>query len=115
MNASVDEIMWILVDCPTVAYISALTSASNLESFYSGSGKTVNCIVHLSPSSVTNCIEYRGWMRKFKEAHHIMAGRHGYFYLFCFDFSLVLQVFCIEFKCSGMQGRPWKTHSKVKC
>jgi ribonuclease Z len=68
----------ILVDCPTVSYISALTSSSDLELFYSGSGKIVNCIVHLSPSSVTNCREYRDWMAKFKEAHHIMAGRHGY-------------------------------------
>lgn len=67
----------ILVDCPSLVYIPALTSASSIQSFYSGLGKTVNCVVHLSPASVTNCTEYQDWMANFKEAQHLMAGRQG--------------------------------------
>lgn len=65
----------ILIDCPSKAHIPALISARSLQSFFSGSDKVVNCIVHISPASVTDCMEYQEWMKKFKEAHHLMAGR----------------------------------------
>ncbi|KAI5073640.1 hypothetical protein GOP47_0011653 [Adiantum capillus-veneris] len=66
-----------LVDCPDINFLHALLSLPSLQLYYSGSGKTVNCIVHLSPPSVTNDEHYQEWMLKFNDAHHLMAGRHG--------------------------------------
>ncbi|KAH6555276.1 hypothetical protein KP509_1Z268100 [Ceratopteris richardii] len=64
-----------LVDCPSLHYLNALNSTPRLQMYYSGSRKHVNCIVHLSPPSVTKHEGYRKWMANFKDAHHLMAGR----------------------------------------
>lgn len=72
----------LLVDCPTPSHLQELSSLQSLTPFYSNiSGqpvelcKKVNCLIHLSPVSVTNTPAYEQWMARFGEAHHIMA-RH---------------------------------------
>lgn len=70
----------LLVDCPTESHVLELLSAESLNSYYADfSGdpqcaKTVNCIVHLSPVSVTGTSNYQKWMKRFGSAQHIMAG-----------------------------------------
>ncbi|TVU23016.1 hypothetical protein EJB05_32742, partial [Eragrostis curvula] len=70
----------ILVDCPTQNHMQQLFSLQALSCFYENSsdqiecGKKVNCIIHLSPSSVTKSVDYQSWMKKFGATHHIMAG-----------------------------------------
>ncbi|CAL1378215.1 unnamed protein product [Linum trigynum] len=67
-----------LVDCPTQGHVYDLLSTSSLDSYCSGNSpeedKTVNCIVHLSPSSVIGSPSYQKWMEKFSTAQHIIAG-----------------------------------------
>ncbi|RZC51311.1 hypothetical protein C5167_019734 [Papaver somniferum] len=63
----------LLVDCPTLSHLRDLISLQSLNSYYDGV-KIVNCVVHLSPSSVTMTAEYDTWMRRFGGAQHIMAG-----------------------------------------
>ncbi|XP_027769092.1 tRNAse Z TRZ4, mitochondrial-like isoform X2 [Solanum pennellii] len=72
----------LLVDCPTPSHLQELSSLQSLTPFYSNiSGqpvemcKKVNCLIHLSPVSVTNTPAYEQWMARFGEAQHIMA-RH---------------------------------------
>ncbi|XP_027125007.2 tRNase Z TRZ3, mitochondrial [Coffea arabica] len=69
----------LLVDCPTLSHFKDVSSVQSLSSYYAGisgnsSSRTVNCVIHLSPSHVTNTIEYQKWMSRFPEAQHIMAG-----------------------------------------
>eukprot|EP01018_Ginkgo_biloba_P002572 Gb_04947 [translate_table: standard] len=71
----------LLVDCPTISHLPDLLSAPALHDFFAGTDscidnihKSVNCIVHLSPASVTTCPEYKQWMSNFVETQHIMAG-----------------------------------------
>lgn len=71
----------ILVDCPTLSHLQSLLSVDSLNEYYtnlsgdpSESVKIVNCIIHLTPSSVTNSPDYRRWMKRFGSAQHIMAG-----------------------------------------
>ncbi|KAM7255736.1 hypothetical protein ACFE04_008634 [Oxalis oulophora] len=80
MGPSVPGPIVLLVDCPTESYINELSSIVSLNSYYTDSdnppecAKTVNCIIHLSPSSVTSNPDYQKWMGKFSSAQHIMAG-----------------------------------------
>lgn len=62
-----------LVDCPSLSYIPSLTSSTSLQSYFPRTGKVVNCMVHISPTSVTSSKDYQCWMENFKETHHIMA------------------------------------------
>ncbi|XP_038984994.1 tRNAse Z TRZ4, mitochondrial isoform X2 [Phoenix dactylifera] len=71
----------LLVDCPTPLHIYELLSIQSLNPYYTDSAdrprehlKTVNCIIHLGPSSVTRSIDYQRWMKRFGGAQHIMAG-----------------------------------------
>ncbi|KAL9232104.1 hypothetical protein vseg_007247 [Gypsophila vaccaria] len=71
----------LLVDCPTTSHLHSLLSADSLHSYYadlsdhtSKAAKTVNCVIHLSPSAVSNSSDYQTWMKKFGNAQHIMAG-----------------------------------------
>ncbi|KAK3027067.1 hypothetical protein RJ639_040899 [Escallonia herrerae] len=70
----------LLVDCPTVPHMQELLSTKSLGNYYDASGsptencKAVNCVIHLSPSTVTNTSEYQKWMSRFGVAQHIMAG-----------------------------------------
>ncbi|BFI40606.1 ribonuclease Z [Marchantia polymorpha subsp. ruderalis] len=74
----------LVVDCPTIAHVSALVTAAGLRRFYSptssggnaGHVKNVTCIIHISPGSVTKTPEYQQWMAQFDGTHHLMAG-HG--------------------------------------
>ncbi|KAG2585973.1 hypothetical protein PVAP13_5NG004600 [Panicum virgatum] len=70
----------LLVDCPTQYHMPELFSLQSLSCFYEDSsnqresGKKVNCIIHLGPSSVTKSVDYQNWMKRFGETQHIMAG-----------------------------------------
>ncbi|KAL3511761.1 hypothetical protein ACH5RR_024478 [Cinchona calisaya] len=71
----------LLVDCPTFSHFEEVLSIQSLSAYYADasgcphqSSRTVNCVIHLSPSHVTNTIEYQRWMSRFPEAQHIMAG-----------------------------------------
>ncbi|XP_062188934.1 tRNase Z TRZ3, mitochondrial-like [Phragmites australis] len=70
----------LLVDCPTEYHMPELFSLQALSYFYEDSsdqtesGKKVNCIIHLGPSSVTKAVDYQNWMKKFGATQHIMAG-----------------------------------------
>lgn len=80
MDPSSPGPIFILVDCPTAAYIPALLSNPVLCSFQEqNSGappKQVTLIVHTGPASVCGLPEYQSWMTRFVGAQHVMAG-HG--------------------------------------
>ncbi|ONK80061.1 uncharacterized protein A4U43_C01F13400 [Asparagus officinalis] len=71
----------LIVDCPTSDHMVELFSLQPLECYYvesshhPGEGmRRVNCIIHLSPASVTRNADYQTWMKKFGGVQHIMAG-----------------------------------------
>lgn len=81
LGPSVPGPIVLIVDCPTPFHLQELLSLQSLSSYYgdmSGNtpetSKAVNCIIHLSPASVTNTKDYQKWMTKFTGAQHIMAG-----------------------------------------
>nr|GMD72478.1 zinc phosphodiesterase ELAC protein 2-like isoform X1 [Ipomoea batatas] len=70
-----------LVDCPTMSHLEELFALESLAPYYSNISsnalencKLVNCVIHLSPSTVTNTAMYQQWMSRFGGAQHIMAG-----------------------------------------
>ncbi|KAM7254519.1 hypothetical protein ACFE04_003899 [Oxalis oulophora] len=79
LGPSVPGPIVLLVDCPTESHVDELLSTS-LNNYYTDPNsppecaKTVNCVIHLSPASVTNNSNYKKWMTKFGPAQHIMAG-----------------------------------------
>ncbi|XP_059285910.1 tRNAse Z TRZ4, mitochondrial-like [Lycium ferocissimum] len=82
MEPSIPGPIVLLVDCPTLSHLQELSSLQSLTPYYSNISeqpvemcKKVNCLVHLSPASVTNTTAYEQWMTRFGEAQHIMA-RH---------------------------------------
>ncbi|KAH7657828.1 Ribonuclease Z protein [Dioscorea alata] len=71
----------LIIDCPTIFHIPDLLSKQSLNCYYVDSGdiaqeniKSVSCIVHMGPASVTKRAEYQKWMKKFGSTQHIMAG-----------------------------------------
>ena len=80
MDPSSPGPIFILVDCPTAAYIPALLSNPVLCSFQEQSlgtpSKQVILIVHTGPASVSGLPEYQSWMSRFVGAQHVIAG-HG--------------------------------------
>lgn len=71
----------LLVDCPTISHLSDLLSAPAFNKFFpvphnesENLQKHVNCVIHLTPASVSKYPEYVQWMSKFGDAQHIMAG-----------------------------------------
>ncbi|XP_057505289.1 tRNase Z TRZ3, mitochondrial [Actinidia eriantha] len=71
----------LIVDCQTSSHLQELLSSQSLSNYYGATSgnppetsKTVNCIVHLSPASVTDTNDYQKWMTRFPGAQHIMAG-----------------------------------------
>ncbi|KAK9142102.1 hypothetical protein Syun_011502 [Stephania yunnanensis] len=71
----------IIVDCPTLPHLEEILSVQSLNGYYADSAdhqagglKSVNCVVHLSPSSIYMTSDYQNWMRRFGGAQHIMAG-----------------------------------------
>ncbi|XP_051134860.1 tRNase Z TRZ3, mitochondrial-like [Andrographis paniculata] len=71
----------LLVDCPTTLHLQELLSLQCLSPYYIGSesdvpegSKLVNCVIHLTPATVTTTDDYQKWMSKFGTAQHIMAG-----------------------------------------
>lgn len=80
MGPSLPGPIVLLVDCPTESHAAELFSVKSLDSYYScpddqtDGAKFVNCIIHLSPSSVTSSPTYQSWMNKFNSSQHILAG-----------------------------------------
>ncbi|XP_042499299.1 tRNase Z TRZ3, mitochondrial-like isoform X2 [Macadamia integrifolia] len=81
LGPSVPGPIVLLVDCPTLSHLQELLSTQSLDTYYVDSVdqnlntvKSVNCIIHLSPSLVTMTPEYQNWMKRFVGAQHIMAG-----------------------------------------
>lgn len=80
MGPSVPGPIVLLVDCPAESYLEALLSVQSLDSYgdqvgsMPDAGKSVTCVVHLTPASVVSCSSYQKWMKKFGSAQHIMAG-----------------------------------------
>lgn len=72
--------IFILVDCPSSAYMQSLLSSRELcllqENSTGTSSKQVTLVVHVSPASVTKEPAYQKWMTRFPGAQHVMAG-HG--------------------------------------
>ncbi|PWA89273.1 tRNAse Z4 [Artemisia annua] len=71
----------LLVDCPTLSHFQELLCAESLDTYYADipsmpeeKRKTVNCVIHLSPSLVVNSSDYQKWMSRFGGTQHIMAG-----------------------------------------
>ncbi|KAF9107465.1 hypothetical protein BGX27_008728 [Mortierella sp. AM989] len=76
--------VFMVIDCPSVEYLSSLLNAKEFEQFQaseSGSGTTVStlkaeCIVHLSGHSILSHPEYKAWMGRFgPNTQHIIANQ----------------------------------------
>ncbi|OIT32048.1 PREDICTED: zinc phosphodiesterase ELAC protein 2-like [Nicotiana attenuata] len=72
MEPSIPGPIVLLVDCPTLSHLQELSSLQSLTPYYLNTseqpvemGKKVNCLIHLSPASVTNTTAYEQWMTKF--------------------------------------------------
>ncbi|KAL5156620.1 tRNAse Z TRZ4, mitochondrial [Glycine soja] len=80
LGPSVPGPIVLLVDCPTESHLEALLSMQSLASYCDQTdnlpeaGKSVTCVIHLTPASVVSCSNYQKWMKKFGSAQHIMAG-----------------------------------------
>ncbi|XLT03854.1 hypothetical protein HN51_042603 [Arachis hypogaea] len=75
LGPSVPGPIVLLVDCPTKSHLESLFSAQSLANYYDQeAGKSVTCVIHLSPASVVSSSDYQKWMKKFGSAQHIMAG-----------------------------------------
>ncbi|KAF1882747.1 hypothetical protein Lal_00002928 [Lupinus albus] len=80
MDPSLPGPIVLLVDLPTESHLETLLSVQSLTSYCGqvgnlpGVGKSVTCVIHLSPASVVSCSNYQKWMKKFGSAQHIMAG-----------------------------------------
>lgn len=81
MGPSVPGPIVLLVDCPTSSHFKNLLILQCLAPYYIDTAnevlegsKNVNCVIHLTPLSVTQTDDYQTWMSKFGAAQHIMAG-----------------------------------------
>ncbi|OIW09107.1 hypothetical protein TanjilG_16334 [Lupinus angustifolius] len=80
MDPSLPGPIVLLVDCPTESHLESLLAVKSLNSYCGQvdnlpeAGKSVTCVIHLSPASVVSCSNYQNWMKKFGSAQHIMAG-----------------------------------------
>ncbi|KAF5739168.1 zinc phosphodiesterase ELAC protein 2 [Tripterygium wilfordii] len=81
MDSSVPGPIVLLVDCPTESHVQELLSTRSLNNYYADSSsngtettKTVNCVIHLSPTSIVRSPLYQKWMKKLGSAEHIIAG-----------------------------------------
>lgn len=66
----------LVVDCPSPAFLPALTSAPGLARWTQGEeADRVACLVHLAERSVTRLPAYRAWMGRFPpSATHVLVG-----------------------------------------
>lgn len=81
LGPSVPGPIVLVVDCPTPSHLQELSSIHSLTPYYSDPSKQskemckeVDCVIHLSPASVTCTTEYQQWMSRFGEVQHVMAG-----------------------------------------
>lgn len=80
LDPSIPGPVVLIVDCPTEEHMKELVSAQFFQCYFEDTAcrtedlKTVTCVIHMSPASVTEITEYQDWMKKFGSAQHIMAG-----------------------------------------
>ncbi|CAM8983003.1 unnamed protein product [Rhodiola kirilowii] len=81
MDPSIPGPIVIIVSCPTESHLSELLAMECLAPFYADTSdhsledaKTVNCVIHLTTSSISKNTLYQKWMKRFGAAQHIMAG-----------------------------------------
>ncbi|CAN4086808.1 unnamed protein product [Withania somnifera] len=81
LGPSVPGPIVLVVDCPTSSHLQELSSIYSLTPYYSYPSeqskemcKKVDCVIHLSPASVTCTTEYQQWMSRFGGVQHVMAG-----------------------------------------
>ncbi|KAL8217395.1 hypothetical protein R6Q57_020768 [Mikania cordata] len=78
LGPSVPGPIVLLVDCPTLSHFQEILSAQALENYYTDIAdekhKIVNCVIHLTPSSVVNSSDYQKWISRFVGAEHIITG-----------------------------------------
>ncbi|PHT88795.1 hypothetical protein T459_10901 [Capsicum annuum] len=81
LDPSVPGPIVLVVDCPTPSHLQELSSIHSLTPFYTYPSeqskemcKKVDCVIHLSPASITCTTEYQQWMSRFGEVQHVMAG-----------------------------------------
>jgi ribonuclease Z len=80
MDPSIPGPIVLVVDCPTESHLEAILSAKSLATYGDQvgnppkAGKSVACVIHLTPESVVSCSNYQNWMKIFGSAQHIMAG-----------------------------------------
>ncbi|KAF9999725.1 Zinc phosphodiesterase ELAC protein 2 [Entomortierella chlamydospora] len=76
--------VFMVIDCPSVEYLSSLLNAKEFERFQTldsdsetaASKLQAECIVHLSGHSILNHPEYKAWMERFgPETQHIFANQ----------------------------------------
>ncbi|KAG0029084.1 Zinc phosphodiesterase ELAC protein 2 [Podila clonocystis] len=70
--------VFVVVDCPSVAYIPNLVGSTEFAKFYRTKGSTsldkVECIVHMAGEAVMTHPQYRAWMRSFgDDTQHLVA------------------------------------------
>ncbi|XP_078431873.1 tRNAse Z4 [Wolffia australiana] len=81
LDPSIPGPIVLLIDCPTEAHLEVLLGLQSLNPYYTDFvdqsdevSRSVNCVIHLGPSSVTKKASYQSWMKRFGRARHIMAG-----------------------------------------
>lgn len=81
LGPSVPGPIVLVVDFPTPTHLQEMSSIHSLTPYYSYPSKQskepckkVDCVIHLSPASVTCTTEYQQWMSRFGEVQHVMAG-----------------------------------------
>ncbi|GAU10965.1 hypothetical protein TSUD_112590 [Trifolium subterraneum] len=80
MDPSIPGPIVLVVDCPTESHLEAILSAKSLATYgdqvgnLPKAGKSVSCVIHLTPESVVRRSNYQNWMKTFGSAQHIMAG-----------------------------------------
>ncbi|KAJ3276710.1 Zinc phosphodiesterase ELAC protein 2, partial [Borealophlyctis nickersoniae] len=72
--------IFIVVDCPSQAYVSALVNNEKFAPHYAAStNNPVHCIVHILGDNTLDHPDYRAWMAKFgeKTQHIILSEKHS--------------------------------------
>ncbi|CAI9773413.1 unnamed protein product [Fraxinus pennsylvanica] len=81
LGPSIPAPIVLIMDCPTPLHLQELLSVQSLTRYFADTAgnvpeisKNVNCVIHLSPTHITNTSDYQILMSKFGAAQHIMAG-----------------------------------------
>ncbi|KAI8587866.1 beta-lactamase-like protein [Geranomyces variabilis] len=67
--------IFIIIECPSLAYISAIATASQFTPLFAAKDP-VRCIVHILADGVLEDARYQDWMNKFSpKTHHLVVGK----------------------------------------